>query len=74
MWHLWCPYLFLISPSFGASGGLCFVIVVPQVASLIFVFKNELVYNLSASKVLLIYVRERIQQQAVYMEGTGLII
>ena len=27
MWRLWCPYLFVISPSFSASGGLCFVIV-----------------------------------------------
>ena len=27
MWHLFCPYLFLISPSFGTLGGLCFVIV-----------------------------------------------
>ena len=26
MWCFCCPYLFLISPSFGASGGLCFVI------------------------------------------------
>ena len=27
MWHLFCHYLFLISPSFGALGRLCFVIV-----------------------------------------------
>ena len=27
MWRLFCHYLFLISPSFGASGRLCFVIV-----------------------------------------------
>ena len=27
MWRLFCHYLFLISPSFGASGGLCFIIV-----------------------------------------------
>ena len=27
MWRVFCHYLFLISPSFGASGGLCFVIV-----------------------------------------------
>ena len=27
MCYLLCPYLFLISPSFGASGGLCFVFV-----------------------------------------------
>ena len=27
MWRLCCPYLFLISPSFGASGGFRFVIV-----------------------------------------------
>ena len=27
MWRLWCPYLSLISPSFGASEGQCFVIV-----------------------------------------------
>ena len=27
MWRLFCHYLFLISPSFGVSGGLCFVIV-----------------------------------------------
>ena len=25
-WRLCCPYLFLIAPVFGASGGLCFVI------------------------------------------------
>ena len=31
MWRLCCPYLFLTSPSFGASGGLCFMIVaVPE--------------------------------------------
>ena len=28
MWRLCCPYLYLISPSFGVSGGLCVVIVV----------------------------------------------
>ena len=28
MWHLCGPYLFLISPTFGALGGLCFAIVV----------------------------------------------
>ena len=27
MWRLFCPYLFLISLSFGVSGGLCFVVV-----------------------------------------------
>ena len=26
MRSVWCPYLFLIAPSFGALGGLCFVI------------------------------------------------
>ena len=26
-WHLFCPYIFFTSPSFGASGGLCVVIV-----------------------------------------------
>ena len=28
VWCLCCPYLILISPSIGASGGLCFVTVV----------------------------------------------
>ena len=27
MWFLCCPYLFPISPSFDASGGMCFKIV-----------------------------------------------
>ena len=27
MWHLFCHHMFLISPSFGASSKLCFVIV-----------------------------------------------
>ena len=27
MWRLLCDYLFLISPSFGASGWLCFLMV-----------------------------------------------
>ena len=27
MWHLFCPYFFLISPSLGALGRPCFVIV-----------------------------------------------
>ena len=27
VWHLFCHYLFLIFPSFGASGRLCFMIV-----------------------------------------------
>ena len=27
LWRLFCPYLFVISPSFGTSEGMCFVIV-----------------------------------------------
>ena len=36
MWRLFCHCLFLISPSVGASGGLCFVIVEFLIPSLIF--------------------------------------
>ena len=42
MWHLFCPYLFLISPSLGALEGLCFVIVVfPGYLHLYFWLKNK---------------------------------
>ena len=38
-WRLWCPYLFLIIPSFGASEGLCFVFVAfPEYLNLYFSF------------------------------------
>ena len=36
MWRLFCDYLFIISPSFGASVRFCFVIVVFLGISLIF--------------------------------------
>ena len=39
MWRLFCPYLLLISPSFGASGELYFVI--SWVSSLIFSYLSS---------------------------------
>ena len=39
MWRLCSPYLFLISPPFGTSRGLCFVIVAFPESSLIFCFR-----------------------------------
>ena len=51
MWHLFCPYLFLGTPSVGASAGLCFVIVAfPWYLDLSYIFiqlnKNDHLFSI----------------------------
>ena len=57
MWRLFCYYVFLISPSFGASGRLRFVMVAfPVYISLIFLL--SLVSPISAGKILWLQVQD----------------
>ena len=44
--RLCCPYFYLISPSFGASGGLCFVLVAfPRYGHMLLLQQTTLFYN-----------------------------
>ena len=71
MWRLCCPYFFFISPSFGASRGLCFVTVAfPWYLHLYFLCQEHYKFYLIWFSKIFSHVSERFSHQKTALKKT----